>query len=46
MTDNEPLEIKKRHHEYLTAEEMNQLVREVIGKVIAEIKKKAENQSQ
>ena len=38
--------IKKLYDEYLTPEEMNQIVKEIIGKVMAEIKQKAENQSE
>ena len=38
--------LEKLYHEQLTPEEMNQIVKEIIGKVMAEIKQKAENQSQ
>ncbi len=37
---------QKLYSEYLTPEEMNQIVKEIIGKVMAEIKQKAENQSE
>ena len=37
--------IKKLYHEQLTPEEMNQIIKEILGKVMAEIKQKAENQS-
>ncbi len=44
---NEKLrKLKKLYHEQLTPEEMNQIVKEIIGKVMAEIKQKAENQSE
>ena len=39
-------QIEKLYHELLTPEEMNQIVKEIIGKVMAEIKQKAENQSE
>ena len=35
-------EIKKLYHEYLTPEEMNLIVKEVIGKVMEEIKQKSQ----
>ena len=34
--------IKKRYHEYLTPEEMNLIVKEIIGKVMEEIKQKSQ----
>ncbi len=38
-------ELKNLYSEQLTPEEMNQIVKEILGKVMAEIKQKAENQS-
>ncbi len=38
--------LRKLYHELLTPEEMNQIVKEIIGKVMVEIKQKAENQSE
>jgi Fic family protein len=38
--------LEKLYHEQLIPDEMNQIVKEIIGKVIAEIKQKAENQSE
>ena len=45
-TGTDSLKIERLYHEQLTPEEMNQIVKEIIGKVMAEIKQKAENQSQ
>lgn len=38
--------VARPYHEQLTPDEMNQIVREIIGKVMAEIKQKAKSQSE